>query len=59
MKESNRSKKGFKETADSTSAAFNLTKLKGYLRFETRWEYDEDFIEDAMLVDKVHEHQIS
>ena len=55
MKESNRSKKGFKETFDSTSAAFNLTKLKGYLRFETNWEYDEDFLEDAMLVDKVHE----
>ena len=49
------SKKRLKETVDSTSAAFNLTKLKGYLRFETRWEYDEDFIEDAMLVDKVHE----
>lgn len=52
MKES---KKRFKETVDSTSAAFNLTKLKGYLRFETKWEYDEDFLEDAMLVDKVHE----
>lgn len=47
--------KRLKETFDSTSAAFNLTKLKGYLRFETKWEYDEDFIEDAMLVDKVHE----
>lgn len=47
--------KRLKETVDSTSAAFNLTKLKGYLRFETRWEYDEDFLEDAMLVDKVHE----
>ena len=34
-----------------------MTKLKGYLRFETKWEYDEDFLEDAMLVDKVHEHQ--
>lgn len=44
-----------KETFDSTSAAFNLTKLKGYLRFETRWEYDEGYPEDAMLVDKVHE----
>ena len=49
------SKKRFKETVDSTSAAFNLTKLKGYLRFETNWEYDEDYPEDAMLVDKVHE----
>lgn len=48
-------KKSLKETVDSTSAAFNLTKLKGYLRFETKWEYDEDFLEDAMLVDKVHE----
>ena len=54
MKES---KKRFKETFDSTSAAFNLTKLKGYLRFETKWEYDEDYPEDAMLVDKVHEPQ--
>lgn len=44
-----------KEAFDSTSAAFNLTKLKGYLRFETDWEYDEDYPEDAMLVDKVHE----
>ena len=52
MKES---KKRFKETVDSTSAAFNLTKLKGYLRFETSWEYDEDYPEDAMLVDKVHD----
>lgn len=49
------SKKILKETVDSTSAAFNLTKLKGYLRFETDWEYDEDYPEDAMLVDKVHE----
>ena len=55
MKEASLSKKRFKETFDSTSAAFNLTKLKGYLRFETNWEYDEDFLEDAMLVDKVHE----
>ena len=55
MKEASLSKKRFKETFDSTSAAFNLTKLKGYLRFETKWEYDEDFLEDAMLVDKVHE----
>ena len=55
MKESSLSKKRFKETVDSTSAAFNLTKLKGYLRFETNWEYDEDYPEDAMLVDKVHE----
>lgn len=47
--------KRLKETFDSTSAAFNLTKLKGYLRFETKWEYDEDYPEDAMLVDKVHE----
>ena len=47
--------KRLKEAADSTSAAFNLTKLKGYLRFETKWEYDEDYPEDAMLVDKVHE----
>lgn len=46
--------KRLKETFDSTSAAFNLTKLKGYLRFETDWEYDEDYPEDAMLVDKVH-----
>ena len=52
MKES---KKRFKEIVDSTSAAFNLTKLKGYLRFETSWEYDEDYPEDAMLVDKVHD----
>ena len=44
-----------KESIDPTGAAFNLTKLKGYLRFETRWEYDEDYPEDAMLVDKVHE----
>ena len=44
-----------KESIDQTGAAFNLTKLKGYLRFETRWEYDEDYPEDAMLVDKVHE----
>ena len=55
VKEANISKKRLKETFDSTSAAFNLTKLKGYLRFETKWEYDEDFIEDAMLVDKIHE----
>lgn len=55
IKESSLSSKRFKETVDSTSAAFNLTKLKGYLRFETKWEYDEDFLEDAMLVDKVHE----
>lgn len=55
VKEANISKKRLKETFDSTSAAFNLTKLKGYLRFETKWEYDEDFLEDAMLVDKVHE----
>ena len=55
MKEANLSKKRPKEAFDSTSAAFNLTKLKGYLRFETRWEYDEDYPEDAMLVDKVHE----
>ena len=55
VKEANLSNKRFKETVDSTSAAFNLTKLKGYLRFETKWEYDEDFLEDAMLVDKVHE----
>ena len=55
MKEANLSKKRPKETFDSTSAAFNLTKLKGYLRFETNWEYDEDYPEDAMLVDKVHE----
>ena len=55
IKESSPSSKRFKETVDSTSAAFNLTKLKGYLRFETKWEYDEDFLEDAMLVDKVHE----
>ena len=55
MKEANLSKKRPKEVFDSTSAAFNLTKLKGYLRFETDWEYDEDFLEDAMLVDKVHE----
>ena len=55
MKEANLSKKRSKEAFDSTSAAFNLTKLKGYLRFETDWEYDEDFLEDAMLVDKVHE----
>lgn len=55
VKEANLSKKRLKETFDSTSAAFNLTKLKGYLRFETNWEYDEDFLEDAMLVDKVHE----
>ena len=55
MKEANLSKKRSKETFDSTSAAFNLTKLKGYLRFETNWEYDEDYPEDAMLVDKVHE----
>lgn len=43
------------ESIDPTSAAFNLTKLKGYLRFETTWEYDEDDPEDAMLVDKVHD----
>lgn len=55
MKEANLSKKRPKEAFDSTSAAFNLTKLKGYLRFETDWEYDEDYPEDAMLVDKVHE----
>ena len=55
IKESSLSNKRFKETVDSTSAAFNLTKLKGYLRFETKWEYDEDFLEDAMLIDKVHE----
>lgn len=55
VKEANTSKKRLKETFDSTSAAFNLTKLKGYLRFETNWEYDEDYPEDAMLVDKVHE----
>ena len=55
VKEANLSKKRLKETFDSTSAAFNLTKLKGYLRFETKWEYDEDYPEDAMLVDKVHE----
>lgn len=55
MKEANLSKKRPKEAFDSTSAAFNLTKLKGYLRFETNWEYDEDYPEDAMLVDKVHE----
>ena len=55
VKEANLSKKRLKETFDSTSAAFSLTKLKGYLRFETKWEYDEDFLEDAMLVDKVHE----
>ena len=55
MKEANLSKKRPKEAFDSTSAAFNLTKLKGYLRFETKWEYDEDYPEDAMLVDKVHE----
>lgn len=36
MKEANLSKKRFKETVDSTSAAFNLTKLKGYLRFESK-----------------------
>lgn len=54
IKESSLSSKRFKETVDSTSAAFNLIKLKGYLRFETKWEYDEDFLEDAMLVDKVH-----
>ena len=54
VKEANTSKKRLKETFDSTSAAFNLTKLKGYLRFETDWEYDEDYPEDAMLVDKVH-----
>lgn len=54
VKEANISKKRLKETFDSTSAAFNLTKLKGYLRFETDWEYDEDYPEDAMLVDKVH-----
>lgn len=47
--------KRLKETFDSTSAAFNLTKLKGYLRFETDWDYDEDYPEDVMLVDKVHE----
>lgn len=47
--------KRLKETFDSTSAAFNLTKLKGYLRFETDWDYDEDYPEDAMLIDKVHE----
>ena len=33
MKES---KKRFKETVDSTDAAFNLTKPKGYLRFESK-----------------------
>ena len=55
MKEASISKKRFKVTFDSTIAAFNLTKLKGYLRFETKWEYDEDYPEDAMLVDKVHE----
>ena len=33
MKES---KKRFKETVDSTGAAFNLTKPKGYLRFESK-----------------------
>lgn len=55
VKEANLSKKRLKETFDSTSAAFNLTKLKGYLRFETNWEYDEDYLEDAVLVDKVHE----
>lgn len=55
IKESSISSKRFKETFDSTSAAFNLTKLKGYLRFETKWEYDEDYPEDAMLVDKVHD----
>ena len=55
VKEANTSKKRLKETFDSTSAAFNLTKLKGYLRFETKWEYDEDYPEDAMLVDKVHD----
>lgn len=55
VKEANISKKKLKETFDSTSAAFNLTKLKGYLRFETDWDYDEDYPEDAMLVDKVHE----
>lgn len=54
MKEANLSKKRSKEAFDSTSAAFNLTKLKGYLRFETRWEYDEYYPEDAMLFD-VHE----
>lgn len=43
------------ESLDPTGAAFNLTKLKGYLRFETTWEHDEDYPEDAMLVDKVHE----
>lgn len=36
VKEANISKKRFKETVDSTSAAFNLTKLKGYLRFESK-----------------------
>ena len=55
MKEANLSKKRPKEVFDSTSAAFNLTKLKGYLRFETNWEYDKDYPEDAMLVDKVHD----
>lgn len=54
VKEANISKKRLKEIFDSTSAAFNLTKLKGYLRFETRWEYDEYYPEDAMLFD-VHE----
>lgn len=55
VKEASLSKKRPKEAFDSTSAAFNLTKLKGYLRFETNWDYDEDYPEDAMLVDKVHE----
>lgn len=36
VKEANTSKKRLKETFDSTSAAFNLTKLKGYLRFESK-----------------------
>lgn len=44
-----------KSIDDPTGAAFNLTKLKGYLRFETSWDYDEDYPEDAMLVDKVHD----
>lgn len=43
------------ESLDQTSAAFNLTKLKGYLRFETTWEHDGKHFEDAMLVDKVHD----
>lgn len=36
VKEANTSKKRLKETVDSTGAAFNLTKPKGYLRFESK-----------------------